>query len=71
SSGVADDDLIEAVARGMRKINIATHLNTLFTQRAREVLEAQPQIVDPRKYLGPAKDVVEDEVARLLAAVVV
>lgn len=66
SSGVADDDLAAAVAAGITKVNIATHLNKVFTDAVRGSL-ADPRLVDTRKYLGPARNRVADEVARLLA----
>ncbi|MFF0473415.1 ketose-bisphosphate aldolase [Streptomyces sp. NPDC004284] len=66
SSGVDDADLAKAVAAGMTKVNISTHLNKLFTRTVRERLEATPSVADPRKYLGPARDAVAAEVARLL-----
>ena len=66
SSGVSDSDLQEAVRAGMRKINIATHLNGVFTQRVRTELEKNPGLTDPRKYIGLGRDDVSDEVARLL-----
>lgn len=66
SSGVADDEIVRAVAAGMTKINIATHLNAVFTDRVRAVLGDNPAMVDSRKYLGPARDAVAAEVARLL-----
>ncbi|MFC5265932.1 ketose-bisphosphate aldolase [Kribbella qitaiheensis] len=66
SSGVADADLTRAVEAGMTKVNIATHLNNVFTATVREVLADQPSLVDTRKYLGPARTAVAAEVARLL-----
>jgi fructose-bisphosphate aldolase class II len=66
SSGVADPDLTRAVEAGMTKVNIATHLNNVFTAAVREVLADNPALVDTRKYLGPARDAVAAEVARLL-----
>jgi fructose-bisphosphate aldolase class II len=66
SSGVPDDHLREAVAAGMTKINISTHLNGTFTGAAREVLAADPALVDPRKYLGAARTATAREVERLL-----
>jgi fructose-bisphosphate aldolase class II len=66
SSGVADADLTRAVEFGMTKVNIATHLNNVFTDVVRQVLADQPALVDTRKYLGPARDAVAAEVARLL-----
>jgi fructose-bisphosphate aldolase class II len=50
----------------MLKVNIATHLNKALTAAAREALAADPKLVDPRKYLGPGRDAVTAEVARLL-----
>jgi fructose-bisphosphate aldolase, class II len=70
SSGVPDDEIIRAVEAGMTKINIATHLNAVFTSAVRERLAADPDLVDSRKYLGPARDAVAFEVARLLRDVV-
>ncbi|MFE9424812.1 ketose-bisphosphate aldolase [Kitasatospora sp. NPDC006697] len=65
SSGVADEHLGEAVRRGMTKVNIATHLNSVFTATVREVLAAAPVLVDTRRYLGPAREATATEVARL------
>jgi len=66
SSGVPDAGLAAGVRHGMTKINIATHLNVAYTEAARAAL-ANPGVVDPRKYLGPARAAVAREVARLLA----
>lgn len=66
SSGVPDDEIVRAVRAGMTKINIATHLNKVFTNVVRERLRADPGLVDTRKYLGPARTAVADEVHRLL-----
>ena len=66
SSGVPDEEIVRAVAAGMTKINIATHLNKVFTDVVRDRLGADPELVDTRKYLGPARDAVAEEVSRLL-----
>ncbi|MFC9330715.1 ketose-bisphosphate aldolase [Kitasatospora sp. NPDC057015] len=66
SSGVGDADIARAIAAGMTKVNISTHLNRTFTRAVRACLDADPALVDPRKYLGPARDAVATEVARLL-----
>jgi len=66
SSGVPDDEIVRAVRAGMTKINIATHLNHVFTDEVRSVLQAQPRLVDSRKYLGPAREAMAAEAARLL-----
>jgi fructose-bisphosphate aldolase class II len=66
SSGVSDAGLAEAVAHGMTKINIATHLNSAFTAAVRDHLAAHPATVDPRAYLGAGRAAVTAEVTRLL-----
>jgi fructose-bisphosphate aldolase class II len=69
SSGVADDDLAAAVSAGIVKVNIGTILNVAFTEAVREHLASDATVVDPRKYLRPARDAVAAEVARLAAVV--
>jgi fructose-bisphosphate aldolase class II len=66
SSGVPDSGLVSAVARGMTKINIATHLNASMTRAVRAALEEDPALVDPRRYLGPGREAIAAEVQRLL-----
>lgn len=65
SSGVPDDGLVAAVAAGMTKVNIATHLNRVWTEAMLARLDAAPT-VDTRAYLGAARDAVADEAERLL-----
>ncbi|MEU3104001.1 class II fructose-bisphosphate aldolase [Streptomyces griseoflavus] len=66
SSGVADAGLAGAVGAGMTKVNVSTHLNKEFTRAARAHLDSHPATVDPRTYLGPARDAVAAQVAHLL-----
>jgi fructose-bisphosphate aldolase, class II len=66
SSGVSDEDLRRAAHAGLTKINLATHLNAVFTAEVRATLQGQPALTDPRRYLGPARDALAGEVARLL-----
>jgi fructose-bisphosphate aldolase, class II len=67
SSGVPDDGLRRAVARGIAKVNIGTQLNKAFTTAARAGLAADQNAVDPRTYLGAARNAVAAEVTHLLA----
>ena len=69
SSGVPDAGLVAAVRAGMTKINIATHLNSVFTAAVRSRLDQDPRLVDTRRYLGPAREAVQAEAARLLELV--
>lgn len=66
SSGLSDDELLGAVRSGMTKINISTHLNGLFTTAARLALNADAALVDPRRYIAPARAAMAKEVDRLL-----
>jgi len=66
SSGVPDAEIVRAVAAGMTKVNIATHLNVVFTGVVRDLVSSDPGLADSRKYLGPARAAVAAEVARLL-----
>jgi len=69
SSGVPDATLGAAVAAGMTKINIATHLNHALTNEVRRFLTDNPAVVDPRKYLGAGRRAVAEEVVRLLGVI--
>jgi fructose-bisphosphate aldolase class II len=69
SSGVADAVLADAVAAGIRKVNVGTVLGVVGTTRLREELAANPDAVDPRKYLRGVRAATRDEVARLAALV--
>ncbi len=62
SSGVPDDLLVEAVRRGITKVNVATRLNVALTGAIRQVLTADARVTDPRVYGGPARVAVEAEV---------
>lgn len=67
SSGVPDAGLVSAIAAGMTKINIATHLDASLTRAVRAELAADPAMVDPRRYVGAGRTAVTAEVARLLS----
>jgi fructose-bisphosphate aldolase class II len=56
SSGVTDASISEGIKLGLCKVNIATQLNQAFTNAIRQVLTASSGEIDPRRYLGPARD---------------
>jgi fructose-bisphosphate aldolase class II len=66
SSGLPDSELQKAVLSGMTKINISTHLNGLFTRAVRQVLDEEPETVDPRRYVRRGRDAIAVEVTRLV-----
>lgn len=66
SSGLPDEALAAAVRAGITKVNVATHLNVLFTRAVRDVLEGPRPPVDPRRYVAAGRAAVTGEVQRLL-----
>ncbi len=69
SSGVPDVEIRRAITAGMTKINIGTALNIAFTNSVRHALLGEPALVDPRKYIRPARDAVSTTVAHFLTTV--
>jgi fructose-bisphosphate aldolase class II len=59
SSGVALEDLKKAAAAGIRKVNIGTEFNAVLSEAIRNHLEAKPEVIDPRKYLGEARSSIQ------------
>ncbi len=55
SSGVNNEDIAQGIKLGLAKVNIATQLSKAFTGAVRDVLAADGELVDPRKYLGPGR----------------
>jgi fructose-bisphosphate aldolase, class II len=66
SSGVPDAQLRAAVCHGIVKVNIGTALNVAFTSAVRQILGTDPSVVDPRKYVWPARDAMAETVAHFL-----
>ncbi len=56
SSGVPARTLAAAVAAGIVKVNIGTALNVAYTAAVRAQLAQDAGLVDPRRYLAPARD---------------
>jgi fructose-bisphosphate aldolase class II len=66
SSGVADETIEAAIRAGITKVNVSTHLNRFFTNAIRAYLDANPDVVDSRRYLREGRAAVAVEAARLL-----
>ena len=67
SSGVPDEQIVAAVAGGIRKVNIGTALNASFTAAVRAVLTEAPALTDPREYLRAGRSAASDTVAAFCA----
>jgi len=56
SSGVSDESVRKAIELGVCKVNIDTNIREAFVWEMRRRMEANPEEIDPRKLLGPARD---------------
>lgn len=56
SIGIPEDQLREAAKSAVCKINIDSDGRLAMTAAIRKVLTEQPEVFDPRKYLGPARE---------------
>jgi fructose-bisphosphate aldolase class II len=60
AKGVPDDQLKKAIALGINKINTDTDLRLALTAAVRQVLAEDRRVFDPRKILGPARDLITE-----------
>ncbi|WP_054951165.1 class II fructose-1,6-bisphosphate aldolase [Numidum massiliense] len=58
-SGVPDEAIEEAISQGVGKINVNTESQVACTEKVRELLAADGAMIDPRKYLGPAREAIK------------
>ncbi|MCZ8517941.1 MULTISPECIES: class II fructose-1,6-bisphosphate aldolase [Paenibacillus] len=58
-SGLPDDEILQAIARGTAKINVNTDNQMAFTQAIRSYLQEHPGAYDPRNYLIPAREAIQ------------
>ena len=62
AQGVPEEMLSRASKLGVCKINIDTDLRLAMTAAIREYLALHPEHFDPRQYLGPARQAIQDMV---------
>ena len=62
AKGVPDEILHEASISGVSKINVDTDLRLAMTAGVRKTFVEEPSAFDPRKYLGVARDLIEQTV---------
>ena len=62
AKGVPDEILHEASKSGVSKINVDTDLRLAMTAAIRKEFTENPSVFDPRKYLGPARDLIKETV---------
>ncbi|MGE5703748.1 MAG: class II fructose-1,6-bisphosphate aldolase [Clostridia bacterium] len=61
-SGVPDEAIRKSISCGVGKINVNTENQVACTEVIRQILAAKPNEIDPRKYLGPARDAIKEVV---------
>jgi fructose-bisphosphate aldolase, class II len=57
AKGVSDAHIKKAVSLGVHKVNIDSDLRIAFSAGTRKFLKENPEVIDPRKILGEAKEV--------------
>ena len=63
AKGVPDEMLHQASLEGVSKINVDTDLRLAMTGAIRKVFNEDPAVFDPRKYMAPARDLIEETVS--------
>lgn len=63
AKGVSDDLIKKAINLGVCKVNIDTDIRIAFDAGVRKYLQENPEVIDPRKIMGGAKELMT-EVAR-------
>lgn len=66
TSGIADDQVREMVARGICKVNYATELRLVFSAAVKEYIAGHGDVYDPKKYLAAGRDAVAARVCSLI-----
>ncbi|MDQ0269283.1 class II fructose-bisphosphate aldolase [Cytobacillus purgationiresistens] len=62
-TGIPTKDIQKSISLGTAKINVNTENQIASAKRVREVLAADENVYDPRKYLGPAREAIKETVA--------
>ena len=67
AKGVPEEQIAKAVRQyGVCKVNVDTDLRLAMTAKIREIFATKPEEFDPRKYLGPAREMITEMVIRKL-----
>ena len=61
-TGIPDEQIQRAISLGTAKINVNTENQIAATKAVREVLNNDPNVYDPRKYLIPAREAIKETV---------
>ncbi|WP_100332495.1 class II fructose-bisphosphate aldolase [Bacillus xiapuensis] len=61
-TGIPTKDIQRAISLGTAKINVNTENQIASAKTVRQVLADKPDLYDPRKYLGPARETIKETV---------
>lgn len=61
-SGVPDETIRKSISLGVGKVNVNTENQVASTKVIRKILIEKPELIDPRKYLGPGRDAIKEVV---------
>ena len=61
-SGVPDEAIRKSISLGVGKINVNTENQVACTETIKKIFNEKPEIIDPRKYLGPAREAMKEVV---------
>lgn len=65
-SGVPDEMIQETIKRGICKVNYATELRIAYSDGVKEILEKDPDVIDPKKYGLAGRESVKEFVKKKL-----
>ena len=58
-TGIPEADIKKSISLGTSKINVNTENQIAFTKKVREVLAADAEVYDPRKYMVPGREAIK------------
>ncbi|MGN1400493.1 MAG: class II fructose-bisphosphate aldolase [Bacillus sp. (in: firmicutes)] len=58
-TGIPEHDIKKAISLGTSKINVNTENQIAFAAKVREVLAADAEVYDPRKFIGPGREAIK------------
>ncbi|HIS29334.1 MAG TPA: class II fructose-1,6-bisphosphate aldolase [Candidatus Avamphibacillus intestinigallinarum] len=61
-TGIPTADIKRAISLGSAKINVNTENQITEAKKIREVLKDNPEMYDPRKYMGPGREAIKETV---------
>jgi fructose-bisphosphate aldolase class II len=62
-TGIPTDQIKKSISLGTAKINVNTENQIAFTKAARAILNTDPDVYDPRKFIGPGREAIKETVA--------